>query len=132
MATTKRKSHLTIILILAALVAAGILYYVCDPRDASVPFLKCPFHWLTGLNCPGCGLQRMIHCLLHGDIAGAFHYNAMAFVFLPILVLLALAEWCNYHHWFDWVNRWVNHRYTPLVLLALCLGWWIVRNILGI
>ena len=47
-------------------------------------FPQCPFHQLTGLNCPGCGLTRGFHALFHGDILGALHYNAM----LPVYVFL--------------------------------------------
>lgn len=40
-------------------------------------FPKCPFHTLTGLNCPGCGMTRGFHALFHGDILSALHYNAL-------------------------------------------------------
>lgn len=43
-------------------------------------FPQCPFHALTGMNCPGCGLTRGFHALFQGDILGALHFNAM----LPI------------------------------------------------
>lgn len=57
-------------------------------------FPQCPFHAMTGLNCPGCGLTRGFHALFHGDVLGALHYNAMlpiyAFVISYALVSMIL------------------------------------------
>jgi len=30
--------------------------------------LPCPFKYLTGLDCPGCGFQRSVLALIHGDL----------------------------------------------------------------
>lgn len=49
-------------------------------------FPACPFHALTGLNCPGCGLTRGFHALFQGDILTALHFNAL----LPVYLLLFL------------------------------------------
>ena len=119
------------ILFPAILVIAGILYYVFNPSSDSW-FFKCPFHLLTGLQCPGCGSQRAIHCLLHGDLMGALHFNAFIIVIIPFLTLMAVGEWYNYHHWFDWANRFINNRYTMIAMGVLTIGWWVVRNIIGI
>ena len=73
-------------LLLAVGVVVG-LYFLDPVKYVLMP--KCPFKMLTGLSCPGCGIQRAIHALLHGDVAGAVKYNfflvysgpyAMAFV----------------------------------------------------
>ncbi|RYU86148.1 DUF2752 domain-containing protein [Mucilaginibacter terrigena] len=37
--------------------------------------IPCPFKQLTGLDCPGCGLQRSVIALLHGDIYQSFKYH---------------------------------------------------------
>jgi hypothetical protein len=34
--------------------------------------LKCPFKYLTGIDCPGCGFQRSLIALLKGDLHGSF------------------------------------------------------------
>ncbi len=49
-------------------------------------FPACPFHALTGLNCPGCGLTRSFHALFQGDVLTALHFNAL----LPVYLLLFL------------------------------------------
>ena len=50
-------------------IIGAVFYFAVDP--ATFPFMpQCVFHRLTGLQCVGCGSQRMLHALLHGDIAG--------------------------------------------------------------
>jgi hypothetical protein len=62
-----------------------IIYYHFSPADSSF-FIKCPFKALTGFDCPGCGSQRAIHCLLHFDISGAFCANPLLICALPYIV----------------------------------------------
>ena len=59
------------------LVAAGLaVFFWFDPaRNAFFP--ACLFHRLTGLNCPGCGGQRALHELLHGNVLLALRHNAL-------------------------------------------------------
>lgn len=47
----------------------------------------CTFKSLTGLECPGCGGQRAIHFLLHGQILTAMRYNLFFVIALPFLCL---------------------------------------------
>jgi len=62
-----------------------ILYFFYNPSENSF-FIPCPFHYFTGLYCPGCGSQRAVHLLLHGDVVGAFRYNPLMVLTLPILI----------------------------------------------
>ena len=127
----KKEKHIMPILFPVILVIAGILYYVFNPSSDSW-FFKCPFHLITGLQCPGCGSQRAIHCLLHGDMMEALRFNAFIVVIIPFFLLMAVGEWYNYHPWFDWANRFINNRYTMITIGVLTIGWWVVRNIIGI
>lgn len=77
--------------------------------------LICPFHWLTGLNCPLCGAQRMIVALCHGNLSEAFWLNPLLFVGVPLLGL-----------WRLWHGE-VSSR-AALVMLGVLLLWGIVRN----
>ncbi|WP_380906181.1 DUF2752 domain-containing protein [Sphingobacterium suaedae] len=62
------------------------IYYTFDP-SAHGWFPRCPMKALTGLECPGCGSQRAIHALLHGDVRRAFQHNALLLPFIPYLAI---------------------------------------------
>lgn len=47
----------------------------------------CPFKWIFGLPCPGCGLTRAFLSLFMGDIKGAFFYHPL-FWMVPIIALI--------------------------------------------
>jgi len=62
------------------------VYYQYDPLEY-VWFPKCPIKAFTHLECPGCGSQRAIHSLLHGDVESAFFHNALVLPIIPYLIL---------------------------------------------
>lgn len=66
-------------------VAAIAVYFAVDPAG-SVWFPKCPLLLATGLECPGCGSQRAVHALLHGDLRGAIESNVLFVVAIPYLL----------------------------------------------
>lgn len=112
---------------LAALVAVVVLLLRNDP---SVPgtFPPCPFWWLTGIYCPGCGSTRGLHALLHGMPLRALDFNPLLVIALPFLGLAA-ARWTR--------TVWTGHatRVRPLAPWlgrAIALGviaFWVLRNI---
>ena len=53
---------------------------------------KCMFYVLTGWECPGCGSQRMVHALAHGDLASAWNANPFLVCLIPVLALMAYAS----------------------------------------
>src|SRR5688572_30991453 len=71
------------------IIAAGailLLYFFVEPKNGILP--KCFFHELTGLYCPGCGVQRSFHALLNGHILTAIDYNLLFILFLPMILYL--------------------------------------------
>lgn len=68
----------------AALAAATGLWWI-DPAAAGV-FGPCPFLWITGLLCAGCGAMRAAHALLHGQVAQAIAFNPLVTVTVPAIV----------------------------------------------
>jgi len=60
-----------------------VVYFVVDPTKVSI-FPQCMFHQITGWDCPGCGAQRALHQLLHGNFIAALRLNAMFILSLPL------------------------------------------------
>lgn len=81
--------------------------------------LTCPFHWLTGLNCPFCGAQRMLLLVLQGSFAEAFWMNPALFVAIPLV-----------GGWWLW-KREISSQ-AAFVMLIIALAWGIIRNIIQI
>ena len=48
--------------------------------------IPCPFKYLTGIDCPGCGFQRSVIALLHGD----FHESIALYPPTVPLILLSV------------------------------------------
>jgi hypothetical protein len=77
-------------LAIAAFVAAGIgLLLAFDPNASDSPLPTCLFRLVTGLYCPGCGITRALHALLHGDVARAWAMNPMLMLMLAVLPPMA-------------------------------------------
>jgi hypothetical protein len=52
--------------------------------------LPCPFKYLTGIDCPGCGFQRSVLALLQGDLKGSLIlYPATIPLILAIIYTVA-------------------------------------------
>jgi hypothetical protein len=49
--------------------------------------LSCPFKKLTGFDCPGCGFQRSVICLLQGD----FYRSVQLYPATIPILLIALS-----------------------------------------
>jgi len=55
--------------------------------------LTCPFKKLTGIDCPGCGLQRSVVALLQGNIIKSIEFYPAT---LPILLIALLGIFEKY------------------------------------
>jgi len=124
------KRNVVIIILAVIAVIVGIVVYSAYDPSVSRFFPKCPFKTLTGFDCPGCGSQRAIHSLLHGDIAGAFRFNALLIISIPFLLLIGFAE--LFGKQFPKLNKTVISTTTGIIVLIVLIVWWIGRNIFGI
>jgi hypothetical protein len=100
---------------------------VVDPNEPG-HYPTCPFLWITGLYCPGCGTLRAIHALAHLDPVAALGLNPLTVAMVPFLLF-----W-----WGRWVVRaWQGRpRRTTLAhpawlwaFIALIMVYWVVRNL---
>jgi hypothetical protein len=79
--------------VLVPLAAVGLLWYVNPLEAAWLP--KCPFHVLTGLYCPGCGMTRSLHQLLQGHFVAAITMNPLVLFLVPFIACSFVMEISN-------------------------------------
>ena len=73
-------------LLFAIIIGSGLVFYYVFNPESNRFLLKCPFKFATGFDCPGCGSQRALHALLHGEFIQAFSYNPLPVVHLEIKI----------------------------------------------
>lgn len=109
-----------------------LLYYYLDP-SLYVLMPKCVFKTLTGLDCPGCGLQRALHALLHGKFSEAIRFNFFLIIAIPMICLWLVNSFIIEHT--HLVNNNVKNRLRSanqyiVKLYILCYFlWFVIRNI---
>lgn len=90
--------------------------------------IPCIFHAVTGLQCPGCGVTRMLSALLHGDWRGAWESNAAILTLSPVLaglVGLSLVRWIRTGS--ARLPRWADA--VTVVCVVLLLLFTVARNL---
>src|SRR6478736_1366514 len=110
---------------LAAVAAVGLVAVVDPNQPGHYP--TCPFLFLTGMYCPGCGSLRALHDLTQLALAGAWGMNPLLVLAVPVVVAA----------WVGWTVRTARGRPRTLVvparaingLAVLVLLYWVARNI---
>ena len=88
------RTALTLVCAAGIFAALAVLYGTDVCGDGG--FIPCPFHLLTGLDCPGCGGTRALWSLLHLRVADALGYNAALTLLFPALALYAAGLGASY------------------------------------
>ncbi len=83
---------------------------------------------MTGWECPGCGIQRAFHQLVHLNFVAAFKYNPFLVISMPYVVLLLLTRFAPANR-FGRVRAFCYSATTIRCYLVVTILWWIVRNI---
>ena len=92
-------------------------------------FIPCPFHQLTGMNCPFCGGQRMIRALLQADFIAAFSYNPFLICSLPLFsIWIARYMFPLQIQRIHYLSQICTDR-TFFLYLLTALFWGLVRNL---
>ncbi len=117
--------------ILAIVAAAALLavYFAADP-SAQRWMPVCVLRQTTGVSCPGCGTQRAVHALLHGDIAAAWGFNALFVVLIPVVAFLVWVETQRRRR--PQLYMRVYGKWTAVAAIAVLAGWMLLRNLLGV
>lgn len=108
-----------------------VIYYLYNPVT-SFWAPKCPFKVVTGLQCPGCGLQRALHALLQGKVLEAIHYNYFLLFGAPYLSLFGVRALLPAGNFKRKLASVIEDRILILLYVVLFFVWLVVRNILHI
>lgn len=128
LAATVRERLLALAIVLTTLVALLYLRLFNPAAPGTSYYPSCPFHSLTGLNCPGCGTLRGLHQLMHGHLLVALNHNALTMLSLPFFgysfvsyALLAVRG--------RGLPRAFVHPFYIKALFWIIIGFWVLRNI---
>jgi hypothetical protein len=109
---------------------AIILVYIYFTYDPSIyPFPGCPSKKYLGIACPGCGSQRALHHLLHGDLVGGFMYNPLLVLAIPYVILGYVFQIKNIRNTYPKIRKVLFGTRTIWIIFVLVILYWIVRNI---
>ena len=118
-----------ILLITIGVIAVIVLLFLALVDPATTIFApKCMFKYLTGYDCPACGIQRAIHTLLNADVVTALRYNYFLLISIPYFWAVAITTFCK-SEIVSKMSYYVQHPKVVKVVLALIILWWIMRNI---
>jgi hypothetical protein len=108
------------------LTVAVLFFGIFNPANYFFP--KCPFLSLTGFQCPGCGSQRALHQLLHGNFGEVIRLNAL---FIPGLIYAGVGYGLAAFSPGKWlkIQPVFYGKKAAYISLILILSYWLIRNI---
>ena len=128
LAAMLRKTKLIITLsIVIMLLGVLSLYFFWSPSEYDF-FPKCPFYFLSGIYCAGCGSQRAIHQIINGQVINGIRHNYLLLLVFGVLTykatIFVLNQVYNKTH-FDIFHKPIATK----IILVLVLLFWVLRNI---
>jgi len=119
------------VFVIFIIILGGVVLYNLNPTQYwFMP--KCPFKLITGLSCPGCGIQRAIHALMHGEIKEAIHYNYYLLYSGPYAASFLLVWLMPENVLRDKVKSIIENKYVVNFYLFTFLLWLVIRNIFNL
>jgi hypothetical protein len=109
------------------IIAAGailLLYFFVEPKNGNLP--KCLFHELTGLYCPGCGVQRSFHALVHGHLLTAIDFNLLFILLLPLIIYFIIVFIMDKKYS---SSSFVYKKEFSIAVLIIVVSFWTLRNL---
>ena len=87
---------------------------------------------ITGLSCPGCGIQRAIYALMHGEIKEAIHYNYYL-LYSGSYAASFLLEWLLPQNSFRGkLKSIIENKHVVDFYIVTFLMWLVIRNIFNL
>lgn len=121
------KNRLKLVVLKYAIVFVLLItyYFVNKYTGFGIP---CYFKLLTGYDCAGCGITRCIFSLFRLDFKGAFHYNPLALIYLPFVVVYIIYK--DYLYVYDKEDKILVKipSYFQTILIVITVMFGIIRN----
>ena len=106
---------------------ALVYYYTHNP--AVSPYPPCPFYYITGLYCPGCGSSRALHQLLHGNLLMALDLNPLMVLSIPFVLYLLISTADIRIRGKRIFQRIPFKKGFYAMLLSVIIVYWVIRNL---
>lgn len=118
--TPRRLLRISIGLILIIMAVSGLLYHVAGINMMShLPSVAlCPFHAVTGIPCPGCGMTRSFLSIGQLRLGEALHWNPLSILLMIVMGLC----FCP-----DQALLWLRHKWITRAALIGVMTFWIIR-----
>jgi len=126
-----RCSLVKIIAAITSLALLSAVAYFHDPMENRWS-PKCVMLAVTGYRCPGCGMQRFAHSLMHGNIGEAIGHNYFAAVWLPILAAYAVLQSISGGRILSQIKQFASASRVGIAYVVTYFAWWAVRNIINL
>lgn len=123
----KKKRLKNLFFVAAALFAVAVGYYLLYIYFPVVIF-RCVFHEITGLNCPGCGITRMIYSFFKLKFVEGIQYNIFLGVTFPFIFYVI-----GYECYLYLGGKKSNKAFNVIccVYVVMLVLWGFVRNLIG-
>ena len=115
-------------LLFAIIIGSGLVFYYVFNPESNRFLLKCPFKFTTGFDCPGCGSQRALHALLHGEFRQAFSYNPLFIIAIPYVFIGILFEWFGLKYSFPKIRKALFGKTAIYIIAVVMILFFVVRN----
>ena len=112
--------RILVVIVVAILICAGVFFHFfeIDLITHLPTWSLCPFHAITGLECPGCGMTRAMISLGQLKFSAAVGYNLFS---MPLFILMILYVWPGKFPSF------LQHQTFSIFMLLLVVFVWLMR-----
>ena len=109
-----------VITVLVAVFFSGVFLYLfeIDIMNYLPTVSLCPFHTITGLLCPGCGMTRAMISLGQFKLEEAIKYNMFS---IPLVILMLFYLWPGKFPSF------FQHKVFSIIMLIAVILVWLMR-----